>query len=247
LRTIGAINTTQTAGDTFCTATKIGPRHLLTAAHCVVNEDGSFVMTSGWFHPGQTNNAHPNTGGTPVRWSGFHYRWPYPGDSAKRWDYALLYLEDRLDSYQLGWYGVAYSHDPNWYGYDKWAMIHGYPIKSYSSNVNRCKASPLLSKNCDGWMYTDGRYLETNAFRSDEQLQFDIDATLHQSGSALWIWYNFGGGNTPNVLGVLWGCAQFGGCSGRNRAARFRDSMWNDICSWIAQVPSAHGQHPLCH
>jgi hypothetical protein len=40
-----------------------------------------------------------------------------------------------------------------------------------------------------------------------------------------------------------------GGCTGTslNQAARFRTSMYNDVCSWISSVSSSHATHPNCN
>jgi V8-like Glu-specific endopeptidase len=236
-RAIGALNQTSSAGFTGCTGTKVGPRHVITAAHCVLAEDGSWT-TSGWFHPGQTNSTHPNTGGTAVSWSGVYARdWR----NSRRYDYALLYLADRADSYSLGWLGVVWWNSAGSYN-GKTATLYGYPAKTGTTDVRKCKASVLANNDCDGWMYGDVDVLDSNAYRSDEQLEYDIDTGPAQSGSSV------RDGN--NVMGVHWGCAAFGGCgpssAPRNHAARFRQSMWDDICSWIGEVDSAFGSHSLC-
>lgn len=241
-RTIGAYNATSAAGQTWCTATKVGPRHILTAAHCIIDENGNFTVTSGWFHPGQTNSTHPNTGGTAVWFSGGHYRWPYGGNSNRRWDYALMYLEDRLDSFQLGWMGMTWWTTAAGYT-NKSVSLRGYPQKTGGSDAVRCQASVLTPKNCDGWMYGHSATLDGNAFRSDEQLEYNIDTTPAQSGSSIQVTVN----GEIATAGVHWGCSGFGGCgSSRNRAARMRQSMWNDLCAWIGAVDSVHGSHSLC-
>lgn len=231
-RTIGALNGTSGAGFTGCTGTRVGPRHVLTAAHCVLSEGGTWT-TSGWFHPGQTNSTHPN--GAAVSWSGVYAR---DYRVSRRWDYALLYLQDRADSTSLGWMGVRWWNSASSYN-GLLASLYGYPSKT-GSGTSDCQASVLSNKNCDGWMYGHSDILDSDAFRSDEQLEYDIDTGPAQSGSAVW--------RNNEVLGVHWGCAAFGGCSGdgRNRAARFRQNMWNDVCSWISEVDSAFGSHSLC-
>lgn len=233
-RTIGALNGTSSAGFTGCTGTRVGPRHVITAAHCVLSETGTWT-TSGWFHPGQTNATHPNAGGTAVSWSGVYARdWRVDG----RYDYALLYLQDRANSTALGWMGMEWFNSSSYEG--KYVSLYGFPSKTGTSDTRRCQASALSNKNCDGWMYGHGDFLDADAYRSDEQLEYDIDTGPAQSGSSVW--------RNNNVLAVHWGCAAFGGCdgSGRNRAARVRQSMWNDVCGWIGEVDSAFGSHALC-
>ena len=246
-KTIGPLNNTSSAdapdSTNNCTGTKVGPRHVLTAAHCVLSANGTWV-TSGFFHPGQTNVSHLNTSGTAVFWSGVYARDWRGGGSNRRFDYALLYLEDRQDSANLGWIGIMWGDQASNYT-GTTAHIRGYPKKVGGQDDRRCRTSTLSPKECDGWMYSDHRPLDANAFRSDEQLEYDLDASYGQSGSSVlasvsgaWV-----------TLGVNWGCDGFLGCenSDRNRAARFRTSMFNDVCSWIAEVPSAFGEHLLCN
>lgn len=233
-RTIGALNGTSSAGATSCTGTRVGPRHVITAAHCVLSETGAWT-TSGWFHPGQTNVSHPNAGGTAISWSGVYARdWRI----SRGFDYALLYLQDRANSTALGWMGMEWFSSGAYES--KYVSLYGFPSKTGTTDTRRCQASSLSNKNCDGWMYGHGDFLDDDAYRSDDQLEYDIDTGPAQSGSSVW--------RNNNVLGVHWGCAAFGGCDGdeRNRASRVRPSMWNDVCGWIGEVDSAFGSHALC-
>jgi hypothetical protein len=178
-----------------------------------------------------------NTSGTAVSWSGVFARdWRVD----RSYDYALLYLEDRADSTALGWFGVAWWDFSSSYA-GRTASVTGYPGK-----MLQCKLSPAGAPSyaCDGWMYNDGREFVNNtrfwSYHFADQLVYDIDTDAGESGSS--VRHNLNGSWV--TLGVHWGCDY---CSISNNAARFRSSMWNDICSWIGQVPSAFGQHSLCH
>ena len=236
-RTIGALNNTQLPGWTGCTGTKIGPRAVLTNSHCVLDENGNWT-TNGWWHPGQTRTEHPNAGGTAVRWSGVFARdWRIH----RKFDYAIIFLEDRANAVSLGWMGVNWWNGASSYN-NQLVALRGYPARSSSLDSRKCNASPFASKNCGGWMYSDLAILSSSSFREggsdDDQLAYDIDTTAGQSGSAVYRVSN------NAILGVHWG--YFGGASS-NFAARFRSSMWNDVCAWIRAVPSQHASHSLCN
>jgi hypothetical protein len=146
------------------------------------------------------------------------------------------------DSFNLGWWGMAWWNNAAGYT-NKSATVRGYPQKVGPSDAERCQASVLNPKNCDGWMYGHSATLDANAFRSDEQLEYNIDTTPAQSGSSVQMSVS----GAAVSAGVHWGCAGFGGCSGgRNRAARMRQSMWDDLCTWIGQTDSIYGSHSLC-
>lgn len=243
-RTVGALNTTSSPGFTGCTGTLIGPRHVITASHCVLSSTGVWT-TSGLWHPGQTRTAHPNAGGTAVAWSGVYARdWRV----GREFEYAVLILEDRANVASMGWLGVAYWSGSSDYN-GRNARILGYPSRSTSNAWQKCKASPFASDNCGGWMYRDQQNLTSSSFISSGELQYDIDTSSNQSGSTILTDVSSLGWVT---LGIHYGCSSttpWDGCSGSglNRSSRFRTSMWNDVCSWITSTPSAHGTHSICN
>lgn len=229
-RTIGALSSSGNTQSSACTASKVGPRALLTAAHCIMDSSGN-ITTSGRWNPGQTNTATPNGS---FSWSGAYLR---DYRNGRQYDYAILFLEDDADAVGLGWLGIAWWNSESSYT-GKNGTLRGYPCGPNTScgsiTVQKCKASPRSDERCDGWMYGHTAAIPSGSWNRTGELKIDNDASSGQSGSPVY--------RSNAVLGVYWGSL-----SGQNYAARFRSSMWNDVCGWIASVPSAHATHSLCN
>ncbi len=229
---IGALNGSTIAGKTGCTGAKVGPRAVLTNSHCVLKDDG--WVLNGYFHPGQDYGNHLHAGGTAVPWSGVFARdWR----THRKFDYAIVYLEDRQSAVNLGWFGITWCNSGAEYD-GKSVYGAGYP-----GEMELCAASPFESKECKGDMYYDLDYLGSSDYRSngrdDENLAYDLDAQPGHSGQPIF--------RTTNnaILAVHWG--GFSDVDDRYFGARFRWSMYNDVCNWIAAVSSNHGTHPNCN
>jgi V8-like Glu-specific endopeptidase len=235
LRMVGVMTSNGDTDRGGCTGTKIGPRAVLTASHCVMNEDGD-IRTSGWFNPGQTNTTTPNGS---FRWSGVYLRdWRIH----RRYDYAIVFLQDNVDAVGLGWLGVAYWNSAAGYS-GRGASLHGYPCGPARDcgqvTEQRCAASPRRDKRCDGWMYSHSTNLWSNSYRNDGLLQYDHDMSSGQSGSSVYVQLSPGDRRVVAVNTHSW--------NGVSMGARFRSYMWNDVCTWIAAVPSQFGTHGSCN
>lgn len=236
LRVNGAMSGSGNTRSSNCSGAKVGPRAVLTASHCVLRESGT-LQQSGWFNPGQINTSAIN-GSYP--WHGVALRdWRV----AIKYDYAVIYVDDSEEFVDLGWMGIEWYTAASYYA-GKLAANRGYPcgpnLGCGASTFQRCAASPLSSKQCDGWMYGQSTYLGLSSYASNYLLEFYNDVSEGHSGSAIY------SGN--NVLGVVTNAIDasdpFAPCTG----PRFRQGMFDDVCSWIgdANFASAFGQHSLC-
>jgi V8-like Glu-specific endopeptidase len=208
-----------------CSATKIGERHLLTAAHCVFTEGGGegSLMTRDWWPGGDGLNKTMN-GGDPspnnyknIEW--YYYDEKYVDDGWDTRDFAVLVLADNQNSCNLGWFG--YRVDNSLAGSNMWNF--GYP----GENQN-CSASPRGDDNCGGSMYG----MEAKITRTEAPyLFFKHDITGGHSGSAI---YDFNGGNRQ-LVGIVKG--DYGALE--NRGIKIRSLVFDFIDSVRDERPSS--------
>ena len=216
-RTHGAIRAPD-ADTSNCSGVLVGPRHLLTAGHCI--HDG----VSAWYPNRKVAPGMSGVGTEPNGLKNSSWYFSVKGwfESKKRnFDYGMIVLEDLQSTASLGWYGWWSSNHSGgaWnFGYPKWNQT--------------CAASPQ-PPNCNNYLYGDDGSIVTQNWG---QLGYSMDMQGGQSGSPV---YKYNGGDR-RVIAIN---AYNAGSSGQNWGTRIRSAVSQNICKWIGTFPSAFQFH----
>lgn len=174
-----------------CSATKIGKRILLTAAHCVFTKgggDGSLMKRDWW--PGGDGIHKTMNGGDPspngfrnIEWYSAHPSYTENGWNDR--DFAVLVLEDTQSNCKMGSFG--YRVDYSLAGSTMWNF--GYPAQTQN-----CSASPRADDDCGGSMYGMSAKITRTTV---PYLFFKHDATQGHSGSPIY------DGSNHQIVGIV--------------------------------------------
>lgn len=229
LRVMGGLQAPGTSdADTAvgCTATKIGPRHLLTAGHCVnvggQGAGGGWINRAWW--PGQDGMHYYKNSG-PIAPNGkrsvvfywVHSSWLNSSEPTR--DVAVLRLQDTQANCNLGWFG--YEVDNTLAGTSHWNF--GFPIWGMSCANSTWPSAP----SCRQSMWGESR----NIARTTTNYAFYVHATQtgHSGGP---VYQVKSGGRFIHAI-------HKGGYSAvENRGVKINSSVFNSISGAKSAGPS---------
>ena len=178
LRTIAQFRGSVSNEDSQCTGTLVGPRHLITAAHCINKE-----ATNTWYATrvtpaknGAGNSVAVEPYGVSVistnlpdnveAWYWTYEEWRDPNQAARtNWDIGIIVIPNRLGNL-TGWMGVAARNSTflqntnnynrgyancNGVGLDRGNRPAGCQIGKMYGDPNDCGATGFKSVDGDGW------------------------------------------------------------------------------------------------
>ncbi|MFN2178761.1 MAG: trypsin-like serine protease, partial [Candidatus Promineifilaceae bacterium] len=188
-----------------CTGTLIGPRHLITAAHCI-NRMGTNVWYTFGVAPGRNgvstmpygdSTIDPNPSpGDPVRWYWTHSAWRNNCENANtattaeklectKYDIGLIVIPDRLGE-QTGWMGYvarpasALNVEDN--------LNRGYPkCANFSDQPANCQTARLYGHT---GICSMGQYLEPLSNGWNRIIRNSCDISAGHSGSAVYHYWD---------------------------------------------------------
>ena len=191
-----------------CTGTLVGPRHVVTAGHCIYSRRNGTWADNFWVRAGANGTNEQaevfvdadNIPGGQVLW--YYTPSQFRATSGSTWgyDYGILTLPGRLGDV-VGWMGrVTYTADDL---QDAYVYRRGYPLCNATlqdgtpriDEPSPCNANHLYANSND---CSVGEFQSQDANSWSRVVHHSCDASAADSGSPLYVYHN----GTPAVAAV---------------------------------------------
>ncbi|HZK04759.1 MAG TPA: trypsin-like peptidase domain-containing protein [Actinomycetaceae bacterium] len=224
------------------TGVLIGPRHVLTAAHNLLSDDGRLKTQSIRVTPGRNGSRKPFGTIDAASWK-THPRWVQKGKSNRDFDYALITLDDSIGTRKFSALQnrpLGYWSDPKWgagsaLGGLAVAQLDGITV-NVAGYAGDKPAGTLWSGKGTAKRATE---VAGGKLRNRERVvMHDVDTGKGQSGGPMWVWYSKSG--RRNLVGVHVAPAEVLAvdASGNTRrthnlAVRISDDVIKQLNAWM--------------